>query len=342
MRYRALHGVLAEHPELSCIATAHHATDQLETVVFQMLRGGGLRAVVGMTPVRLPLVRPLLCMSRREIEAALSETGISFVTDTTNADVGYTRNYLRREILPRLLRVNREPERAVFRMSEALSHDVSLLDDLARAARQAAPVCGDGVDAAYLVSLHEAMRRRVLVMLYEEQRSADAAHIPIEHTHIVSVSRLLCSGRSSFSYAVPNRLFAVLRDGVFSFRRAPISEMVEGTPVPLPEGDNALPGGFVLNVRREGTALFLRCSSFFHKIDIGIAISSDIINGELYARTRMPQDSYRFRGHTHSLKKMYNEAKIPLAVRPYLPIVCDQSGILWVPFFPIRENLRED
>lgn len=342
VRYRALRATLAAHPELSCIATAHHATDQLETVLFQALRGGGLRAVSGMAPVRLPIVRPLLCLSRTDVEEALAAAGGTYVTDSTNADVGYTRNYLRREILPRLSRINREPERAVLRMTEALSHDAAFLDALARSARDAAPQRGDGVDAAYLSSLHEAMRRRVLILLYEEKRDKEAAHIAIEHTHIVSISRLLKSGRTAFSLAVPNRLYAVLRDGVFSFCRAPQKEEpIEGR-IPLTEGDISLPGGFTLSTRYGDGTVFVRCFSFLHKMDITAAISSDIINGDVYVRSRMPQDSYRFRGHTHSLKKMYNEGRIPLAVRPYLPVLCDRDGILWVPSFPIREKLCKD
>ena len=342
VRYRALRAVLAARPELSCIATAHHATDQLETVLFQALRGGGLRAVGGMTPVRLPIVRPLLCLSRAEIESALSEAGGTYVTDSSNADIGYTRNYLRCEILPRLSRINREPERAVLRMTEALSHDAALLDALARSARDAAPHRGNGVDAAYLSTLHEALRRRVLIILYEEQREKEAAHIAIEHTHIVSISRLLQSGRTAFSYAVPNRLYAVLRDGEFAFCRAPEAEAPIAGHIPLSEGDNFLPGDFTLNVRYDEGTVFVRCFSFLHKMDITAAISSDIINGDVYVRSRMPQDSYRFRGHTHSLKKMYNEGRIPLAVRPYLPVLCDRDGILWVPSFPIREKLCKD
>lgn len=342
VRYRALREALSRHPELSCIATAHHATDQLETVMFQMLRGGGLRAVGGMSPVRFPIIRPLLCLSRKEIEGALADAGGIYVTDSTNADIGYTRNYLRREILPRLFRINRSPERAVFRMTEAISHDNALLDELAWAARKDAPVCGDGIDAIYLSSLHEALRRRVIVLLYEEQRDKDASHIAIEHTHIVSISRLLRSGRTAFSLAVPNRLYAVLRDGVFSFRRATHSDAASYVHIPLSEGEHSLPGGFFLNVQRGEKEIFVRCFSFLHKIDTTTAISSDIINGELYMRARMPQDAYRFRGHTHSLKKMYNEAKIPLAIRPYLPILCDRNGILWVPFFPVREKLCKD
>ena len=342
VRYRALRAVLASHPELSCIATAHHATDQLETVLFQALRGGGLRAVSGMAPVRLPIVRPLLCLSRTEIEGALSEAGGAYVTDSTNADISYTRNYLRHEILPRLSRINREPERAVLRMTDALSHDAAFLDAMARSARDAAPQRGDGVDAAYLASLHEAMRRRVLILLYEEKREKEAAHIAIEHTHIVNISRLLRSGRTAFSLAVPNRLHAVLRDGVFFFCRAPQAEAPIAGQIPLTQGEISLPGGFSLNTRYDGNTVFVRCFSFLHKIDITAAISSDIISGDVYVRARMPQDSYRYRGHTHSLKKMYNEARIPLAVRPYLPILCDREGILWVPFFPVREKLRKD
>ena len=84
------------------IAVAHHREDQAETVLFHLCRGTDLRGARGMLPVNGEIIRPLLCESRACIEQYLTEKGFSWQEDETNTDTGYTRNFIRREILPRL------------------------------------------------------------------------------------------------------------------------------------------------------------------------------------------------------------------------------------------------
>ncbi len=84
------------------IAVAHHREDQAETVLFHLCRGTDIRGARGMLPVSGYIVRPLLQETRSEIEAFLREQGMTWREDETNEDTSYTRNYLRREVLPRL------------------------------------------------------------------------------------------------------------------------------------------------------------------------------------------------------------------------------------------------
>lgn len=86
------------------IAVAHHQDDQAETVLFQMLRGSGLRGLGGIRPVNGAVIRPLLTVSRRSIEKALEAEGIRFCRDSTNEEDQYTRNKLRIHALPWLKR----------------------------------------------------------------------------------------------------------------------------------------------------------------------------------------------------------------------------------------------
>jgi len=88
------------------LLSAHHGDDQLETVLLQWLRGGGLRAVAGMRPVT-PfaegwLARPLLGFSRTELQEWAQHRGLAWLEDPSNADPRFDRNYLRLEVLPRL------------------------------------------------------------------------------------------------------------------------------------------------------------------------------------------------------------------------------------------------
>ena len=84
------------------IAVAHHREDQAETVLFHLCRGTDLRGARGMLPVNGQIIRPLLQESRTSIEQYLTQKGFAWQEDETNTDTAYTRNYLRREILPRL------------------------------------------------------------------------------------------------------------------------------------------------------------------------------------------------------------------------------------------------
>ena len=93
------------------VALAHHADDNAETVLFQMVRGSGIAGMSGIRPKRelmpgVEVVRPLLTVTRKQIEEYLKEEGLSYCVDSTNADVTYSRNKIRCHILPMLGEVN--------------------------------------------------------------------------------------------------------------------------------------------------------------------------------------------------------------------------------------------
>ncbi|HEX7118509.1 MAG TPA: tRNA lysidine(34) synthetase TilS [Longimicrobiales bacterium] len=100
-RYRFLRDVL-RRTGADRVATAHHADDQAETVLFRIIRGTGIRGLRGIAPRRGPLVRPLLPFHRAEIEAYAAAANIRYREDPTNRELGYARNRLRHEVLPRL------------------------------------------------------------------------------------------------------------------------------------------------------------------------------------------------------------------------------------------------
>ena len=97
------------------IAVAHHIEDQAETVLFNMVRGSRLTGLRGMLPVSGRIIRPLLEVSRPEIEAFLAQRGISWCEDETNGDLRYSRNLIRKEVMPLLLRINAGAVRHIAR-----------------------------------------------------------------------------------------------------------------------------------------------------------------------------------------------------------------------------------
>ena len=82
------------------VAVAHNSNDRAETMLFNLFRGTGLKGMAGILPVRDNVVRPLLCLERREIEEYLDAGGILYKQDSTNDTDDYTRNRIRHHILP--------------------------------------------------------------------------------------------------------------------------------------------------------------------------------------------------------------------------------------------------
>lgn len=99
VRYEAFRETLAKY-QADKIAVAHNQNDRGETMLFNLFRGTGLRGLVGITPVRENIIRPLLCVNRSEIEGFLNKKGIEFRTDYTNFENMYTRNKIRNNIIP--------------------------------------------------------------------------------------------------------------------------------------------------------------------------------------------------------------------------------------------------
>ena len=99
LRYRIFNQLANEYSD-SRIAVAHHCNDQAETVLHNIIRGSGIEGLGGMSPVRDNIIRPLLCVTRNEIEEYLSYKKQEFVTDSTNLCNEYTRNKIRNILIP--------------------------------------------------------------------------------------------------------------------------------------------------------------------------------------------------------------------------------------------------
>ena len=99
VRYEAFETVLRE-TGANKIAVAHNSNDQAETMLFHLFRGSGLSGLCGIRPVRDHIIRPILCLERKEIEQYLKEKKIAYCQDATNEEDDYTRNRIRHHILP--------------------------------------------------------------------------------------------------------------------------------------------------------------------------------------------------------------------------------------------------
>ena len=141
LRYEALETVLENKRSSSpgepggrgCIAVAHHADDQAETILMNLLRGSGLKGLAGMQAIRGNIVRPLLETGRSEILRYLEEQQLSWCTDGTNLENDHTRNYLRNEILPRMREgINSKAAEHITAAGRMIAEVQSFMEETAR------------------------------------------------------------------------------------------------------------------------------------------------------------------------------------------------------------------
>jgi tRNA(Ile)-lysidine synthase len=112
----------------SGICVAHHRDDSVETVLLNLIRGTGLRGLTGIQPRKGYILRPLLCVSRQEIEQYLQAKGQSYVTDSTNLVAEVQRNVVRLKVLPLLETINPAVADNIQRTAENLTEAQSVLD----------------------------------------------------------------------------------------------------------------------------------------------------------------------------------------------------------------------
>lgn len=307
------------------IATAHTANDNIETVLHNMARGTGIAGLCGIPPKRGRIIRPLINVSRREIESYCAERELSFCVDSTNSDESYTRNRIRHSIVPRLCEVNSNAVENTALMSATLREDADFIRQQTDAAFLETS-CGDGLHVQGLKEMHPALRSRCIARLYEQR----VGKTP-ENRHIAAVSEILKTGGRT---GVQNGWSAVVKNGRLRF-------LPPKTEVKLPE--TAVRN---LPMEYQGLKLFtdstenIKKSSKFNNLLLNNAVDCDKICGKLVLRGRLPGDAIKLRGRncTKTFKKLFNESKTDEGERDRLPVLTDDEGVVWLCGFGVAER----
>ena len=313
------------------IATAHNATDHLETVLFHLARGTGARGLCGIPPLRDgKIIRPLLCCTAEEIRTFAAMEQIPYVTDLTNDDTAYTRNHIRKNILPALRQINPQCEKAALRMSRLLVEDLVCLENAA--CTLLAPEGYIRRDTVRTVPA-ALLSRAVLAMYQAYAGSAEN----LSAAHLSDCTALIFSGQAG-RVSLPGRaaLFVesdriwVDADPAFVPSRVP-------EPVPVSVGETVSFGAFIVKTAVKEADIALPHQNIYN-LSIHGTLDFDKINNSLYIRARKSGDVY-FSGGVHKkLKKLLNALKIPAHLRDSFPLLCDGDGILWVPGLRPRDG----
>ena len=285
------------------IATAHTLSDSIETMIFHLCRGTGLRGLRGIPPRRGRIVRPLIECTRADVEAYCAAHGIRYRTDCTNFDRRYTRTRIRLDVVPALYGINPAFDRAARRAQRSLREDEAFLSGLAARRLEKARGEDGSLDAALLRECEPALLGRVMARAAREATgiSPDAFHID----RLCTLARG-ASGRVQLSGGWSGRLTG----GRLRFE--PPAQPPESR-LCAPFGPGGFQSGpFFLHVELVNAKETEKFQNIFNRY-FNNAIDCDRIIGRVEIRTRRPGDRYHPMGRRvgKSLKKLFNEASVP-------------------------------
>jgi tRNA(Ile)-lysidine synthase len=309
------------------VATGHTADDQAETVVMRWIRGGGATGLAGIPAVRGRFIRPLLAVSRAEIEAYLEAVAVTPRRDPSNDDPRFFRVAVRQTIIPALRALNPRAVETIGRAAGLLADDAAWLEACAEECL-ASLVRGAGegwieLARAELGELHPALRRRVIRRALARIRD-DATDVAF---HLVeSVCRRLAA-RSVGRIAIGRDLAADLGANLVRFATARAERPSPPSPVELPAaGERALPEwGLVVTVRCGSGAEVPRGP---HEA----AFDIDRLPGMLAVRSRAPGDVFFPEGMSgrKRLQDYFVDTRVPRWRRDRTPLLVAGGEVIWV------------
>ena len=296
----------------ACILTAHNRDDNAETLLFNLVRGSGTAGLCGIPPRRGLICRPLLGVSRAQIEGYLRENGVPHVEDSSNRSDDYTRNLLRHRVVPALREINPRFDEAAARAAALARRDEDCLSALAadflRRERR-----DDSIPLAALGALHPAVASRVVRQLFPG--------LSMERCEAV----LAFAGSSEYGllqlpgHTLRREQGRLWFDAGLKLRLPP-RRLSPGERLALPEAGLCVEAAICV-YRGEIHDLFK--TSF---------IKYEIVSSDLLCTGRAPGDSIRplARGGSKKLRALFKEAGYTRARRDTCPILRDARGPLLV------------
>ena len=285
------------------VATAHTADDNAETVLLHLVRGTGLKGLGGIAPVRGNIIRPMLEVTRRDVQVFLQEHCLPHVEDSSNDTDDFLRNRLRHHVMPLLKEENPSLAENLSAMALRLRQDDEALDQLAD--YETLP------DVIAMRALPAAVRSRMLARFLKENGVKEP-----ESNHITLAESLVFSEKPSARGCFPGGV-TIGRD---------YDRLVRLDRVETPE-TVVLPMCGTVDLPRWGVKITV-CPA--ETLEHTGSVWTVCPEGKMTLRSRLPGDEIRLPGGTKELKKLFIDRKIPAHQRPLVPVIADEQGVLGV------------
>lgn len=291
------------------VAVAHTLSDSIETLLFNLARGTGVKGLSGISPKREPnIIRPLIDCTRVEIEEYCKLNNLTYVTDSTNLCDDYTRNHIRHNLVPAFSKINGDFEASFSRAMDAVRQQDDFVEECA-IRLIADSKSGDGYRTEAFLGSHEAVLKRALLILLKSRMQK-----PPEAKHVDSVYNAVLNKKGKIELG--KDLYICVRGDIIAFccDNKPGDEW----KCALIKGVAETPFGRL--ILEEGTRVTEN------------SFDADKVSDELFVSSRLPGDRFTFadRKISKSLKKLFNEKKIPIDKRNRLAVLHDGDSVVWV------------
>ena len=306
-------------PKGGKIATAHTLSDKAETLLFHIARGTGVKGLEGIPPVRGNIIRPLIHCTREEIEGYCCRNGLKYVTDSSNLTDLYTRNKIRRQIIPLFRELNPAFYQSVERLARQAHWENDFMEQEAARQAQLLALGENQWDREAFLRLHPAMQNRVAAQWLKQWGAPVSAK---------KIGEMVQAAQESVTVeVVKGKYFTALN--TLELREK--QEVQPYLQIPFALGEFQLyPGRKVTILLREYKIIENNCQNILKS-----ALDYDKINHTALLRQRKSGDKIEFAhtGCTRPVKKIFNEAKLTLNERSRRVILADEAGPLWVEGF---------
>lgn len=304
------------------IATAHHQRDNVETVLFNLFRGTGLKGVSGITDsFNGKIIRPFISLSKEEIEAYILKNNIPFVEDQTNFSDEYARNFIRLNVLPKIREIFPEVEKSVSRFSEIARLEDDYLD------KKAKELITEEKDAVKIsLSNEKALFYRATIIALK--------HLGLkkdwEQVHVDIVNGLI-EKENGTTINLPKNILAVKEyDNLVLYKKR--ENVVFCHPFLI--GETKLNNGKI-NIEE--------LPVLENDLKSGLFADADKIPKTAVLRTKKDGDVFtKFGGGTKKLCDYFTDKKIPLRVRDNIPLLCDGNQVLVIFNVGISDKIKID
>jgi tRNA(Ile)-lysidine synthase len=319
---RKKHGALA-------VAVAHHADDQAETLLMRLLRGSGMTGLSGMAYRNSRgYIRPLLEISRSEIEQYLRGHCLDWREDASNSDKTYLRNRIRHDLLPILETYNPAIRSSLAKTASIIRDDETLLDELTEGEFSGSCRVEVGkivCNAGQLRTLEIALRRRILRHAFKQLTGTLEG---VSQSHIVSICDMIDSDRPNSRLYLPQRVTAVRE-----YDRLLFSQTDESVHERFPELLISKPGYYPFLTGCSLTIEISKPPSGFNTLSANTAFFDlDKVPFPWLLRTFRPGDRIIPIGMSgrKKVKDFFIDEKIPLSERKRVPLLFCGDQLIWL------------
>ena len=306
----------------SKIATAHTLSDSCETLIFNLARGASLKGICGIPPVRDNIIRPLIGITRQEVEEYCRANNLRFVNDSTNFERDYTRNKIRLDIIPKLKEINKNFENTIGRSIAFFNQDEKYLDALAEEKFNIVKSeARNEFDAEQINNLPFSVKDRVIAKILGSIDKSLVRQRYIELTNALLDGGLEVSLPKNLKIVCENDILKVKnqrKNGASSKWEYPFSKNVFLTEIKT---------NIIIKVRP--LSEYLKNKKRFCAKNI---LDFEKIPCDAVIRNRTVGDRFCFfnRNITKTVKKLMNELKISENIRDKVPLIAHKNEVIWI------------